>query len=175
MDAKHLHTCPCRHAPGVHVCTCGADGNVTAKAALERLANIADTAASVLRASAPYEADRFRADAEVARQGSLHLAKLLGLVGRAVDALDDAWLSHGNNGKHPLADELRAALLPPPPAWLSEAVEPARRAWKFAVEVSDIDGHRIRLAMTFPTRVEAQKYADKIPPNRAPSIEEVVA
>ena len=127
MDAKHLHTCPCRHAPGVHVCTCGADGNVTAKAALERLANIADTAASVLSASAPCEADRFRADAEVARQGSLHLAKLLGLVGRAVDALDDAWQSDEHHGTHPLADELRAALLPSAPAWVAEKVEAPRR------------------------------------------------
>lgn len=101
--------------------------NPTAVEALDRLANIASTAAGLLQASAPHTADRFKADEEVARKGSAHLAKLIALVKRAADALDDAWVDDDHHGTHPLADELRAALLPPPPAWLSEKVEDKRR------------------------------------------------
>lgn len=99
---------------------------VTAKTALERLANIADTAANLLQASAPTTSDRFKNDARVAREGLEHLAVLTALLHRAADALDDYHRDdEQTQGPSPLAAELRAALTPPP-SWVNQPVQGSR-------------------------------------------------
>lgn len=99
---------------------------IPAKDALERLANIASTAANILQASNPHTADRFKNDEEVARAGLEHLKAILALYNRATEALDD-YHDLDHHGAHPLAIEMRTALNPPP-HWVAEAVAPPRRA-----------------------------------------------